>query len=128
VTNVIARREVETIVQNLKTSKFSVLIDESTDISDTKLLCILVKYVSAVNKKVVTQLFALLPLDATNCSADSLYKIKKKCFLEFQIPLQNLVGMASDNASVIIGNNNSFLMHLKVDVPQVIQLNIRPRL
>jgi len=62
---------------NLKTSKFSILIDESTDISHTKLLYILVKYVS-VNKRVITQLFALLSFDATNCSAGNLYKFKKK--------------------------------------------------
>jgi len=100
------------------TSKFSVLIDERTDISDTKLLCILVKYISPVNKKVVTQLLALLSLDATNCSADNLYKLFKKYLLDYQIPLQNLVGMASDNASVMIGNKNSFLTHLKV-IPQL---------
>jgi len=121
--NVIARRKVEKIVETLKTNKFSVLLDESTDISDTKLLCILVKYVSSINKKVVTQLFALLPLDATNCSADNLYKTFQNCFSEFQIPLQNIIGMASDNASVMIGSNNSFFTHLKVDVPQVILLN-----
>ncbi|KYN32611.1 hypothetical protein ALC56_13092, partial [Trachymyrmex septentrionalis] len=62
-----------------KISKFSVLIDESTDISDTKLLCILIKYVSPVNKRVVTQLFAL-SLNATNCPADNLYKLFKKYF------------------------------------------------
>jgi len=123
VKNVIARREVEKIVETLKTNKFSVLLDESTDISDTKLLCILVKYVSSLNKKVVTQLFALLPLDATNCSADNLYKTFQNCFSKFQIPLQNIIGMASDNASVMIGSNNSFFTHLKVDVPQVILLN-----
>jgi len=54
---------------------------------------------------------------------NNLYKTFKECFSEFQIPLQNLVGMASDNASVMIGSNNSFLTHLKVNVPQVIKLN-----
>ena len=65
----------------LKTSKFSVLIEESTDISDTKLLCIFVKYVSPVNKRVVTQLFAL-SLNTTNCPADNLYKLFKKYFFK----------------------------------------------
>lgn len=34
----IAKREVETIIQCLQTCKFSILIDESTDISDTKVM------------------------------------------------------------------------------------------
>lgn len=123
VKNVIARREAEKIIQNLKTCKFSILIDESTDINDTKFVCILVKYILPINKRVVTQLFALLSLDATNCFANNLYKTFKECFSDFQIPLQNLIEMASDNASVMIGSNNSFLTYLKVDVPQVIKLN-----
>ncbi|KYQ51588.1 hypothetical protein ALC60_09309 [Trachymyrmex zeteki] len=82
----LSRTKCTRIVKNViaKISKFSVLIDKSTDISDTKLLCILVKYVSPVNKKVVTQLFALLPLDASNCSADNLYKVFKKYFAFYE--------------------------------------------
>lgn len=39
VTNITAKREIEKVVEYLKTTKFSILIDESTDISDTKLMC-----------------------------------------------------------------------------------------
>nr|XP_012147361.1 PREDICTED: uncharacterized protein LOC105663392 [Megachile rotundata] len=69
VTNVIAKREIENIIDCLKTCRFSILIDESTDISDTKLMCVLVRYVSPLDGSIITQLLELLQSDATDCSA-----------------------------------------------------------
>lgn len=40
-----------------------------------------------------------------------------------QIPLKNIVGMASDNASVMIRSNNSFFPRLKSEVPGVVLMN-----
>ncbi|KAL6253542.1 hypothetical protein P5V15_011716 [Pogonomyrmex californicus] len=82
ITNVIAKREVNKINYDLQICKFSILIDESTDISDTKIICVLVKYLSSLNKKITIKLKAYH------------YKI---------------VGMTSDNTSVMIGCNNSFM-------------------
>lgn len=77
VKDVIAKREVEKIVDNLQSSKFSVLIDESTDISDTKIMSVLVRYVSPSNKKVKTQLLELIRLDAKDCSVSKLFETFK---------------------------------------------------
>jgi len=117
VKNVIAKREVEKIVTNLRACKFSILIDESTDISDVKVMCILFRYVSPLTKKVLTQLLELIALDATNCSANKLFEVFKNLLQEKEIPIKNIVGMASDNASVMIGCNNSFMQRLKLEVP-----------
>jgi len=42
--NIIAKRETEKIVDNLKTRYFSILVDESTDISDHKVMCTLARF------------------------------------------------------------------------------------
>jgi len=123
VKNVIAERETEKIVQNLKTCKFSILVDESTDISDNKVTCILVRYISPLNKKITTQLLELLLLDATDCSAKKIFALFKKLLEEKEIPIKNIVGLACDNASVMVGCNNSFMSHLKLEVPELITLN-----
>jgi len=123
VNNVIAKREMEKLYINLRTCKFSILIDESTDISDTKLLCILVRYVSPLNKKVKTQLLQLVALNATDCSAEKLFETFKNILEKNEIPITNIVRMASDNASVMIGCNNSFMQRLKLEVPGLITLN-----
>ena len=77
VKNILAKREIEKIVQCLQTCRFSILIDESTDITDVKVMCILVQYVSPLNKKLTTQLLTLLPLDATDCSASKIFELFK---------------------------------------------------
>ena len=121
--NVIAKHETETLIQSLKTCRFSILIDESIDISNTKLLCVLVKYVSSVNNKVITQLLELLPLDSTDCSANKIFETFKSSLDEKEIPIKNIIGMACDNAPVMVGCNNSFMFRLKVEIPELITLN-----
>lgn len=123
VKDVLAKRETEKLIEILKIRKFSILIDESTDITETKFMCVLVRYVSPIDKKVKIQLLELLCLDATDCSAKKIFEIFKTFFLEKEIPLKNIIGMASDNASVMIGRNNSFYSHLKFENPNLIMLN-----
>ncbi|EZA48466.1 General transcription factor II-I repeat domain-containing protein 2A, partial [Ooceraea biroi] len=114
---------IEKLVNILQKQNFSILIDESTDISKTKILCVLVQYLSPINETVETKLLELLPLNAVNCSANNLFESFQKLLEKHQIPIQNIVGMASDNASVMIGCNNSFISRLQSEVPGIILLN-----
>lgn len=123
VKNIISKREEEKLISILQTCKFSILIDESTDITNTKFMCLLVKYVSPINKKVRTQLLELLALDATNCTASKIFEIFKTFLEEKNINIKNIIGMASDNAAVMTGCNNSFFSRLKAEVPGVVLLN-----
>lgn len=122
-TNVIAKRETEKVVENLKTCNFSILIDESTDITDNKVMCTLVRYVSPINNKITTQLLDLLLLEAADCSASKIFDSFKNLLEQKEIPIKNIVGLACDNASVMVGCNNSFMTHLKSKVPGLITLN-----
>lgn len=94
ITQVIAKREVKETTSNLQTCKFSILIDESTDVTDSKSMysCPI-----CVTKKLITQLLDLAPLDARNCSAEKLFKIFKNLLKVKQISLKHVIGMASDN-------------------------------
>ncbi|XP_070511914.1 protein FAM200C-like [Cardiocondyla obscurior] len=123
VKHIIAKREVEKLINNLQFCKFSILIDESTDISDSKLMCVLAKYVSPNNGQVITQLLELVSLDARDCSANKLFKTFKDLLSEKKILITNIVGLACDNASVMTGCNNSFAQNLKLEVPNLIVLN-----
>ncbi|XP_070170892.1 SCAN domain-containing protein 3-like [Polyergus mexicanus] len=122
VKNVIARRETEKIIDILQTRRFSILIDESTDISDLKIMCVLVQFFSP-DDKVKTQLLDLISLNATDCSANKIYESFKEVLNKKQIPIKNIFGMASDNASVMIGCNNSFFSRLQSEIPGVVMLN-----
>jgi len=43
---------------------------------------------------------------------------------EKEIPLNDIVGIASDNASVMIGYNNFFMLRVKLEVPGLVTLNV----
>ncbi|KYN09522.1 hypothetical protein ALC57_18360, partial [Trachymyrmex cornetzi] len=90
--NVIEKRESETIIEFLRKQKFSILLDESTTISNDKVL------------------------------SDKVYNAFKNCLQSKRIPLQNIIGLACDNASVMVGIHDSFVTRLKNEVPALILL------
>jgi len=51
--------------------------------------------------------------DARSSTADALLNVVKSCFEEKEIPLNNIIAMAADNASVLVGKNNSLMTKLK---------------
>ncbi|KYN29362.1 hypothetical protein ALC57_01198, partial [Trachymyrmex cornetzi] len=55
-------------------------------------------------------------------STKKLYSAFEHCLKSKQIPISNIVGMASDNVLVMVGNNNSFMTRLKKEVPTLIVL------
>lgn len=116
--NVVGKYEINLLVEDLRDTSFSVLVDETTDISSKKCMCVLVRYVKQF--RVVTQLLELVQLNASDCSAVGLFNHFKNCFTKFEIPITNIVGVASDGANVMVGKNNSFFSHLKSQVPDVI--------
>lgn len=116
--NVVGKYETDLLAGDLRKMLFSVLVDESTDVGNKKTLCVVVRY--AKNFKVNTQLLELVQLNAADCSAAELYKYFKNCLLKHEIPLTNIVAVASDGANVMIGKNNSFFSHLRNEVPCVI--------
>lgn len=121
--NVLAKDVTDSLVKILQNQKFSVLIDESTHITDNKILYLSVKYFSRDAGTVVTQLLQIIELDSRDWSAEKLYTVFKDCFSKFSIPLPNIVGVAVDNAFVMVGAENSFTTRLKQDVPNIIFFN-----
>lgn len=75
-----------------------------------------------MNNKVSVQLLELLKIDATDGTAEKLYLTFKEFLEAKNIPIQNIMGMSCDGASVMTGIHNSFFSKLKSDVPHVILL------
>lgn len=61
-------------------------MDESTTITNDKMLCVF-KYFLMESKKVVTELLELISLDAADCSAGKLYSAFVHCLKNKQIPI-----------------------------------------
>lgn len=89
--------------------RLSVLLDESTDISNQKILFILVKYVNV--NKIKTYILDMVKINRNERTAAELYGIFKNVIQDYQIKVKinkNIVGYCSDNASVIPTSKNSF--------------------
>ncbi|KAH7959058.1 hypothetical protein HPB49_007871 [Dermacentor silvarum] len=112
-TTITAGSKTENLSSALRKTKFSLFVHEGTDISSTKLLCCVARYLSLQKREVVTQLFEVIPLDAVNCSAEVLAGAVEDSLAKREIPIENIIGLACDNASVIVGKRNSLTQKLQ---------------
>ncbi|XP_028901719.2 zinc finger protein 862-like [Zeugodacus cucurbitae] len=100
ITKEIASKTTSELVSTLKNCKFSIIIDETTDISIKKCLVMVVRYV--VNFIAKDRFLALIELP--KCDSASVFGAVKKFLLDNNIPLKNIIGMATDGASVMAGH------------------------
>lgn len=54
VNNVIEASERECLVEDLKREKFSIMVDESTDVASVKTMCVVVKYYDLSSGRIVS--------------------------------------------------------------------------
>lgn len=98
VKNVIGKSHSEEIAHILKSTYFSVIIEESTDVGCVKTLCICVKFFDVSNDKFQTKFFKLIQLFTDSKSANEGATAEKifdellKAFKESEIPLDNIIG------------------------------------
>ena len=98
-------------------SPFSLYLDETTDITVIKLLCICVKYRSIKHGKFISTYLGLVELSAANARAitDAIL-----AFLEtYGLNINNMVGIATDGASVMVGKHHSVFTLLKELLPDL---------
>lgn len=112
------------LIQKLKQHKFSVIIDESTDVSTTKCLTVLVKYYDPDANIIHTGTLELIDMYDNNrecigSTGENLYELLIHTFTSNQIPLDNFVGFAADGASNIMGEHNSLSSRLRDAMPGI---------
>lgn len=106
------------IKEDLQSTPFSVLVDESTDVSNKQLMCILVRHIK--NGQLQFQFLDFTMTEAGGATAENLNLQFKKCLKKYNIPVSNIVGLGSDNANVMVGKNESFMTHLLKENPEVV--------
>lgn len=80
---------------------FSLIIDESTDLSTTKHLVLIGRFYDLKIQR--TQDTFLCILEVEHCTAWGIYSSLIHFFDKHGIPVENVIGFASDNASVMMG-------------------------
>ncbi|KAL1252639.1 hypothetical protein QQF64_017332 [Cirrhinus molitorella] len=103
--------------QDIGNSPYSLYLDETTDISVNKLLCICIKYRSKKQNRFVSTYLGLVELlDAdANGIVDAIID-----FLQVNaLDIANMIGIATDGASVMVGRQHSVYTLLKQKQPNL---------
>lgn len=116
VKNVLGHHGFQTLRAHLQKNKFSLIIDESTDLSTQKHMCLVARHV--VNFQVKDDFLDLIKIDKADAS--TLYNHIVNFFETNVIPYKdNLIGIASDGANVMMGEHHSVISLLKKDIPNL---------
>lgn len=116
----IAHEERNEVAQICRKQKFSILIDECTDVSVSQVLAVVVRYFDVKTEEVVDALLDTVEVD--DGSGEGLYKAVRILLEERGIPLTNIIGFGSDNCATMMGHNSGFQALLKKDLPSVFVL------
>lgn len=121
ITNVIGEFHKEKLGGLLKKTKFSVLIDESTDIGTVKQTCIVVRCYSGEN--IDSYLWELVPMTeegkSFDGSAENIFNTVWNTFAKRNIPADNIIGFASDGCNLMMGSHNSVASRFKQRCPGI---------
>ncbi|XP_045481813.1 uncharacterized protein LOC123685957 [Harmonia axyridis] len=97
---------------------FSLILDETTDISVKKQCAFTVIFYDTENKCTKTQFFDLV--ETKGSTAYDLFNVLKSSLLSRNIPLENLVGFSSDTANVMVGEHQSVFALLRKELPNIV--------
>ena len=104
--------------EDIADSSYSLLVDESTDISVSKQLGVCIIYFSKYSGNVVSTFLQVSELDAGNAS--SIVQDIKDILEGYGLDIQKMRGIGCDNASVMTGSENGVFAILKRTVPHLL--------
>ncbi|CAK1590602.1 unnamed protein product [Parnassius mnemosyne] len=115
--------------KNLRTdisnNSYSLIIDESTDVSVNKYLAVVVRYFDPMIGKVITRFWNLIQLfdEKTTdhvANAEKLFNTVIGSFQKYEIPTENIIGFGSDGCNTMMGCNNSVSSRFRQRCPGII--------
>lgn len=118
--NVLAPHFQKELKNKINNGPFSILIDESTDISVLKFLGITIMYFDTDIKQVTSTYLSLVEMES--CDAEALTNAIKTTLHSKGLDIKNLCGIGTDNASVMVGINNSVYVKFKEEIPSLIHI------
>lgn len=117
ITNACAPHFHDSLKARLQDRYFSIIIDETTDISTSKELAIVCRYYDARKKAVISHFYDMIPL--ANSTTESIYNHIAELFEADDIPMSNIVGFAADTTNSMFGEHNSVVSRLKAAYPHI---------
>ncbi|XP_078538800.1 zinc finger protein 862-like [Lissotriton helveticus] len=97
----------------------TLIIDESTDISVSKMLILYFKFRPVTSTEHKTQFGGIVKL--TSCNAEAITTAVKEFYTANELDLMKMVMFTSDGASVMLGKNNGVATRLKQSIPHLVE-------
>ncbi|XP_046802985.1 uncharacterized protein LOC124418983 [Lucilia cuprina] len=108
--NIVGAKQFQDVTNLLKTNSFSLCVDESTDLTNVKSLCLVVRL--CINFEIRDFFYGLLTVE--HADANSLYQLIVNHFNKNGVNYKkNMIGFAADGAAVMTGRNKSVAQLLK---------------
>lgn len=111
INNILAPHFIDNLLHDMNGVSYSLILDEGTDISTEKLLGVILRYYSYAKKQFVTTFLGLIDLAAGN--ADSILEGLERLMNKFNINLEKLIAIGTDNASNMTGVHNGLYQKIK---------------
>ncbi|XP_070611776.1 zinc finger protein 862-like [Erythrolamprus reginae] len=115
--NAVVEKEVMHDLRNA--SCHTLIVDESTDVSITKMLVLYVKFRPCNATIYKTMFIGILQLSA--CNSTAITTAIKEFYAANNIDIQKMVMLTSDGASVMLGKNNGVAAQLRRDVSHLLE-------
>ncbi|MGH0166412.1 UNVERIFIED_CONTAM: hypothetical protein FKN15_050763 [Acipenser sinensis] len=108
------------MLEDIAKEPYSLIVDESTDISANKQLCVVFRYFSRKLDHIVTSFAGIVSLSAgdSHSIATALFKFLKENKLE----VERCIGLATDGCITMCGKNNSVLTKLREVNPKIVYI------
>uniref|UniRef100_A0A5S6QFW0 DUF4371 domain-containing protein n=1 Tax=Trichuris muris TaxID=70415 RepID=A0A5S6QFW0_TRIMR len=110
----------DTLCNFLRTTQFSLQLDESVLPGNEALLLAYVRFIK--EEKLAQELLFARNL-VTDTKGQSIFLVVEEFFTEKEIPLTNIMAVATDGAPSMVGSHRGFIAHLKRAVPEVLAVH-----
>uniref|UniRef100_A0A5S6PZA8 DUF4371 domain-containing protein n=1 Tax=Trichuris muris TaxID=70415 RepID=A0A5S6PZA8_TRIMR len=110
----------ETLCGFLRTRSFALQLDESTLPGNEALLLAYVRFIK--DERLAQELLFAKEL-VTDTKGESIFRAIEEFFKEKNIPLTNIMTVATDGAPSMVGSHRGFIAHLKKVVPSVLTVH-----
>ena len=115
--SVIGPSLLESMREDMRNERYSIIVDESTDVGCVKLLAVCVKYFSKKQNKIVTKFLGLVPV--TETTGEVLFHTLCEFLAENDLNITNCIGIGTDGAANLCGKNNSVFSRFKQENPHM---------
>lgn len=120
ITKVIAPCFLEELINDIGTQSYCIIVDESTDVSNEKLMAYCIRYYSSSKTEMVTSFLGFQTVE--RATAEQLHENFQEFLKLAKLDIKQLLAIATDGASNLCGKHNSLFTRLRESNQKLILL------